>query len=112
MQDKTNITMSKDVAFWIDSVIATDKAKAMGLTSRPDVVMAALRDYLSREFPMSITQPKGQNIIIKDTKNSSFISLDVFPNGKMICSDCKVEDCPHIKRVCTDQKLMKQLKKI
>ena len=108
--DRTNITMSMDIIEWLDKFLKSDKAKQMGFRSRPDVFTMLLRDFLTKEFPMTeITQ--GKNVIIKDEKSRTFLDIDVSGDNEIHCNDCDSKDCKHVKQVLSDKKLMRQLKK-
>ena len=108
--DKTNITMEMDMISWLDKYLKTDKAKQMGLRSRPDVFKMLLREFLNKEMPLAQT-PAGKNVIIRDDKNKTFLDLDILPENEIMCNECGSKDCQHVTQVLSDKKLMKQLRK-
>lgn len=108
--DRTNITMSMDIIDWLDKFLKTDKAKQMGLRSRPDVFTMLLRDFLTKEFPMAEVS-RGKNVIIKDEKSRTYLDIDVLDNDEIYCNNCGGTNCDHIKQIRSDKKLLKQLKR-
>ena len=108
--DRTNITMSMDIIDWLDKFLKTDKAKQMGLRSRPDVFTMLLRDFLTKEFPI-IKSTTGKNVIIRDEKSKTFLDVDILEGEEIFCNTCGEKNCHHVKQIMSDKKLMKQLKK-
>jgi len=100
-ENQASITFPSGIIERLDKFLKSDKAKEMGYSSRPTVILPLLRGFLDENFPITteiieseitVIDTYDKRILLNDSEKGTIL-VQVDENLKLQCFDCK--DDPH-----------------
>jgi len=112
-ENQSSVTFPSGIIKRLDQFISTEKADEMGLTSRPQVLIMLLRNFLeqveeaeknvrNKEFDnFQYIDKNDHKVVILDKFSNKEITIDIDDTGVHNCTNCTDSHCLHVKYILT-----------